>query len=177
MGHGETDGEDEVSRPADLVGDVAAAVEGCCGEGLAPDCEEEGDIVDVGVNCIESLQSELGAVDEGDECRDDGDNGADGPARKFAAPVRVHDECCHDFEEGEGGRQTEQEEGEDYKKRLARYSHSGDDILQLTKDNGEEWCAWHLSKSLGIRDEPCNESTELCAAGGINAQIADNTED
>jgi hypothetical protein len=34
---GETEGEDEVGGPADLVGDVAAAVEGCCGEGFAPD--------------------------------------------------------------------------------------------------------------------------------------------
>jgi hypothetical protein len=39
LGDGEADGVDEVGGPAYLVGDVAAAVEGCCGKGLAPDYE------------------------------------------------------------------------------------------------------------------------------------------
>ena len=37
LGDGETEGEDEVRGPADLVCNVAAAVERCCGEGFAPD--------------------------------------------------------------------------------------------------------------------------------------------
>lgn len=72
MGDSESDGVDEVAGPADLVRDIAAAVERCCGEGLAPyyryvsgpsnavrksirTCEEEGDIVNVCIHCIKGL--------------------------------------------------------------------------------------------------------------------------
>ena len=59
---------------------------------------------------------------------------------------------------------------------ISMFVHSKEDTEKLTKNNGEEWSTWHLCKSLGVRDETSNEGTELRAAGGINAQIADNTE-
>lgn len=155
LGSDESKGEDEVARPADLVGDILAAVQRCCGKALAPDDEEEGHVVDVGVDCVQGLKTELGAVDERNESGYDCHGSVDDPAREPLAPVGVQNHRRHDIEEGESRGETQQEQGEE-------------------EDDREEGCTGHLSQSLWVGDEASDKGAELCATRRVDAQVSND---
>lgn len=149
---------EEVADQADLVDGVPPAVEGGGEEGLAPDGEEEGEIVDEHVDGIEQVETNVGAVEEADEVATDGGGGSNDPAGDTLTPVSVADHSDQHLEEGEDTGQTKNDEGEE-------------------EDSGEEVGARHLGKRTRVVEEARAEGGQATGDLEAEAKVSDDTHD
>lgn len=135
--------------------DVSVAVQRGDDDALAPHDEDERQVVDPGVDGVEQVEAELGAVDEREEERDDDHGGGDDDSRHAVAEGRVAEQRNHGLGQGERGAeaQNRQRQEEQHRPHIR---------------------AWHLSQRKRIRQEADGKRGQARAVFWTKAQEAND---
>lgn len=154
--------DDRVQDPrnlANLADNINVAVGSRYHDDLAPDDQQEGDVVDPGVDGVEVPEAKLGAVDEREQQGDDGDDGCGDPAGDAVTDDALVDDGDERLDQGDGRADTEQRNGQE-------------------PNDGEEVGAGHLREGERVGQEADGEGAQrLAVVDGVQVEEADDAED
>lgn len=143
--------------PANLINRVPPAIQAGGEKDLAPDGEEQGEVVDEHVDGIQGVEPILTAVNQGDQGAAAEDGEGNNPVWDALAPVSVADEGDQHLAEGKDASDSKKEQSEE-------------------EEGREEVGAGHLGKGFGVGEESRAECGQSGFARG-HAQISNDAHD
>lgn len=126
---------------ADLPSDIPVSVECCRANTFSPHNKDESQVVGPRIDSIQEVETELGAIHEGQKEGDDDDDGCNSPARELASEVGVANQSGKGLNQSKGRAETEDGEGQE-------------------EQDGPDVGTGHLGQGQGVCQEADGEGAE-----------------